>query len=154
MSLLAKILMKAKLRFGIYVVYDNNTKYVLSGNEPIRMLGYVISYFENEAKPKEGWVLYFSSKATRKHFAIGSEHFTKDGENITDLLLAELDEVDSRWRYIEGDKLELINYETNDKLKLENYDLKNFDAKKFVKDMQSGSMKEDWGDIMNKIFDR
>jgi len=153
MSLLIKVIERfVEPRFAIYIVFNNIKKYVLRGNSPVKMLGYVMGNFKNKNKPNDGWSLYFSSLATKKHFVINCDHFTIDGEDLNDSLLMDLDEVDVRWRHFKGGDLSFSNYETKEKLKMSNDDLRNIDLEKMMKDLKKSNVKEDWFDVMHKVF--
>ena len=151
MSFILNLLTKMSKRFGIYFVYQNKSEYVLKGNSPIRMIGYIMNYYTKGLHPSEGWVVYFSSAATKKHFEIGRRHFTDDGESVTQDLKLDLDEIDERWSFINGPELEFMNCNTNQKIKIQPYDTKG-GMDKVIKDMMSGIKEENMYSILDKIF--
>ena len=142
---------KVITRFRIYAVFKNETRYVMKANSPLRMAGYVMGRFKNNGKPVNGWKLFLGSAATKKYFELGNEHFTIDGEGVTKKLLDELDEMDSRWKYVEGDELEFENVKTNKKLKTSSYDLKNLNFEEMMRTVNQPKEEDLWT-VLDEIF--
>ena len=144
MSILDKFFNKLTTRFRIYFVFENEAVYVLKGNSPFRMIGYLMNYFKDDGNPTVGWKVYFGSAATKRNFEIRNEHFTQNCENVTDLFVSDLDEVDERWKYIKGPELEFLNIKTNEKI---NVEIKKID---FTKNIEK--KEEDIFSVLDRIY--
>ena len=155
MSFLDKFFNKLVTRFRLYIAYNNETKYVLKGNSPILMIGYVADYFKNGSVPLDGWALYFASGATQKHFKLDSSHFIYTGSSINDSLLKALDEMDERWRFIEGPELKFENFTTQRELPISSNNLNSIDwSSKNTEDLlkKINDRGEDWFNVMDRVF--
>ena len=154
MGILDKLFTKLTKRFRIVVVFENDTRYALSGNSPLRMAGYLMSYFKDGKEPVNGWRLYFGSNATKKHFLLTKKHFTGDGDNVTASLLQDLDDMDKRWRGANGPELEFENIKTRNKINMQIQ--KTNDIRKMMDDIyssnRSGETGEDWYSVMGEVF--
>ena len=150
-GLYLKLSGKVITRFRIYAVFEKETRYVMKANSPLRMAGYVMGHFKNNGKPVNGWKLFLGSAATKKYFELGNTHFTIDGEGVTKELLAELDEMDSRWKDVEGDELEFENFKTNKKLRTSSYDLKNLNIEEMMRTMNQPKEEDLWT-VLDEIF--
>ena len=149
--MLEKLFNSLVTRFAIYFVFNNQAKYVLNGNSPLKMIGYVMGSFAQGRHPKAGWAVYFSSKATKRNFQIHNNHFNFTGDDITDLLISDLDAVDERWQHFKGVELKFENFETKKEIKILSNALSNIDIKSYVHTYKKPPQ-EDFHSVLDDIF--
>jgi hypothetical protein len=86
-------------RWSLYVVVnDKDIAYAMHENSVIRIVGYVMEYFASGQNPVAPWSLYLNFNNTHQIIRLRHEHFTADGDNITSLLLREIQEIDPYYR--------------------------------------------------------
>ena len=107
-------------RWSLYIVKDGALQYAMHEHSVIRMVGYVMAYFAGGKSPRTPWELYLNFN--HKHITIKliPEHFTKDGKNITPLLIQQIEKIDPGWK-VKGGEPVFEEIETRKKLKISNY---------------------------------
>jgi len=112
-------LFKKTYRFRIYFVKDNESLYVLRGNSPIKMLGYLSGYYEEQQVPAAGWECHFYSAATKQFFTLDPEHFSNPENILSDRLFASLTEIDSRWEFIREPELQFLDLKQKKEIEID-----------------------------------
>jgi len=101
MGLLNKFL---GFRWSLYVVKNGNQlAYAMHEHSALRMVGYVMGYFADGGKPVEPWSLLLNFNHKHQTIALRPEHFTRDGENVTSVLIQEIEAVDPGWEVKGGE---------------------------------------------------
>lgn len=91
-------------RWSLYVVRNSNQLvYAMHENAVVRMVGYVTRYFVGGREPVEPWSLHLNFNHTHQTIRLGSHHFTADGENVTPILIREIEAIDSGWKVKGGE---------------------------------------------------
>lgn len=86
---------KFGFRWSLYITKDGkHLMYALHENSVIGLVGYVMRRFANGKVPVEPWSLYLNFNHTHQNIKLGSEHFTQDGENVTPLLIQQIESID------------------------------------------------------------
>lgn len=82
-------------RWSLYIVRDGNQiAYAMHENSVIRILGYVMDYFANGEVPVQPWSLHLNFNHKHQSFELRPEHFTPDGENLTNALIQQIQSID------------------------------------------------------------
>lgn len=93
-------------RWSLYIVQNGNQlAYAMHENAVIRMAGYVMGYFADGGKPVEPWSLYLNFNHRHQSFQLQPEHFSPDGENITPLLIQQIESIDPGWQVKGGEPI-------------------------------------------------
>lgn len=93
-------------RWSLYIVQNGNQlSYVMHEHSVIRMVGYVMGYFANGGKPTEPWSLHLNFNQKHQTIQLLPEHFTKDGENVTPLLIQQIESIDPGWQAKGGEPI-------------------------------------------------
>ena len=91
-------------RWSLYIVQNGNQlTYAMHEHAVIRMAGYVMGYFADGGKPVEPWSLYLNFNHKHQSFKLLPEHFTPDGENITHLIIQQIESIDPGWQVKGGE---------------------------------------------------
>jgi hypothetical protein len=91
-------------RWSLYIVRDGNQlAYAMHEHSVMGMIGYVMGSFANGGKPVEPWSLYLNFNHKHQLIKLGPEHFTPDGENVTPLLIQQIETIDPGWRVKSGE---------------------------------------------------
>jgi hypothetical protein len=91
-------------RWSLYIVKnENQLAYAMHEHAVMRMAGYVMSYFADGGKPAEPWSLYLNFNHNHKSIKLEPEHFTPDGENVTPLLIQQIESIDPGWKVKGGE---------------------------------------------------
>lgn len=86
-------------RWSLYVVRnDNELVYAMHENSALRMVGYVMGFFEGGNSPVPPWSLHLNFNKKHRSFELRPEHFTQDGENVTRALVEEIATIDPGWK--------------------------------------------------------
>jgi len=109
-------------RWSLYIVRDENKiAYAMHENSVIRILGYVMSYFEGGAQPVHPWSIYLNFNHTHKTIKLCAKHFTEDGENLTSQLINEIAVIDPGYRVKDGEPI-FEEAATKKRLKISEYE--------------------------------
>lgn len=91
-------------RWSLYVVYGTNQlAYVMHENNVLQMVGYVMGYYAGGARPVPPWSIHLSFNREHRSFELCPEHFTADGEDVTDLLIQQIASIDPGWEVKGGE---------------------------------------------------
>lgn len=91
-------------RWSLYIVKnENQLAYAMHEHAVMRMAGYVMGYFADGGKPIEPWSLYLNFNHNHKSIKLEPEHFTPDGENVTPLLIQQIEFIDPGWKVKGGE---------------------------------------------------
>lgn len=113
-----KNLFKPRYRWALFIVHgDTEIRYAMYCNSVIRMIGYVMGYYEHGSKPVQPWSLWLFSFPSQKRLLLQPEFFTPDGANITPDLIEAIESIDQRWK-IKGDEPVFEEYASKNKLPL------------------------------------
>lgn len=72
-------------------------------NSVLRIVGYVMSRFANGAAPVSPWSLHLNFNKAHRSFELRPEHFTPDGENVTQHLIKQIESIDPGWQVRGGE---------------------------------------------------
>jgi hypothetical protein len=91
-------------RWSLYVVRNGNQLvFAMHENAVVRMLGYVMGYFAGGCEPVAPWSLHLNFNHKHRTIQLGSHHFTADGENVTSVLIREIEAIDPGWKVKGGE---------------------------------------------------
>lgn len=91
-------------RWSLYIVQNGNQlAYAMHEHSVLRMVGYVMAYFEGGGRPIEPWSLYLNFNKNHQTIKLGPEHFTANGENVTPLLIHQIEAIDPGWKVKDGE---------------------------------------------------
>lgn len=86
-------------RWSLYIVQnENQLVYAMHENNVMGIIGYVIRYFANGGMPVAPWSLHLNFNHKHQAIKLGQEHFTPDGENVTPLLMHQIEAIDPGWK--------------------------------------------------------
>jgi hypothetical protein len=122
-------------------------------NSVIRIVGYVMGYFANGARPAHPWSLHLNFNKSHKSFELIPEHFTPDGQNISRRLLDQIQAVDPGWKVPGGEPV-FIDARTKRQIKIsESIDYS--DIQGVLDRLHDEQPKEPtFYDIMDQVFGR
>lgn len=107
-------------RWSMYVVRnDRELVYVMHENSPLRMVGYVMSRFANGSGPVPPWSLHLNFNKQHKSFELRPEHFSRDGQDVTELLTQTIEAIDPGWRVPGGEPI-FLEAKSKKRLKISN----------------------------------
>ena len=105
-------------RWSLYIVRnENELVYAMHEHSVMRMIGSVMGYFANGGKPIEPWKLYLNFNKKHQKIKLDSEHFTPDGENVTNELIKEIESIDPGWKVPGGEPV-FVDARTKKQLKI------------------------------------
>ncbi len=105
-------------RWSLYIVQNGNQLvYAMHEHSVLRMVGYVMAYFEDGGRPIEPWSLYLNFNNNHQTIKLGPEHFTADGENVTPLLIHQIEAIVRRCK-VKGGEPEVGKAASNKRLKI------------------------------------
>jgi hypothetical protein len=81
----------------------------------------VKGYFANGGKPVEPWSLYLNFNHNHQNIKLGPEHFSPDGENVTPLLIQQIESIDPGWRKVKSGEPVFQEAATKKELKISEY---------------------------------
>jgi hypothetical protein len=86
-------------RWSLYVVRDGQQlAYAMHEHSVVRMVGYVMGYFADGGRPVPPWSLVLNFNHSHRTIPLRPEHFTPDGNNVTPVLIHEIEQIDPAWR--------------------------------------------------------
>ena len=101
MSILTKLI---GFRWSLYIVQnEKQLAYAMHENSVMRLVGYVVAHFAGGREPVAPWSLHLNFNQSHKTIQLRSDHFTTDGENITQVLIREIESIDPGWRVKGGE---------------------------------------------------
>lgn len=106
-------------RWSLYVVHNGAIAYAMHEQSVLRMVGYVMSYFAGAKAPVPPWELYLNFNHKHKTIKLTPAHFTPDGENVTPLLVQQIEALDPGWK-VKGGEPVFEEAATKKKLKISN----------------------------------
>lgn len=110
-------------RWSLYVVQNGNQLiYAMHENSVMRMIGYVEGYFSGGKSPVDPWSLFINFNHKHKAIKLGPEHFTPDGEDITPLLIQQIESIDPGWK-VKGNEPIFEEVATKKRLKIMEHDV-------------------------------
>jgi len=109
------------VRWSLYIVRNNkDIIYMMKDNSVPSIVGYLMGQYANGGKPVPPWSLHLRNNGGNKEtFQLLPEHFTEDGETISNLLKEKLSSIDEKWLIFEPNSV-FIEYKTKKKLKIMN----------------------------------
>lgn len=91
-------------RWSLYVVKNGNQlAYAMHEHSALGMVGYVMGYFADGGRPVEPWSLLLNFNHKHQTIPLRPEHFTRNGENVTSVLIQEIEAVDPGWEVKAGE---------------------------------------------------
>ena len=101
MSILNKLF---GFRWSLYVVQnEKQLAYAMHENSVMRIVGYVMGRFAGGKQPVAPWSLQLNFNQSHKTIKLRPDHFTTDGENITQALTREIEAIDPGWQVKGGE---------------------------------------------------
>lgn len=138
-------------RWSLYIVRDDNKiTYAMHENSVIRILGYVMDYFSNGKTPVHPWSLHLNFNQKHQSFELRPEHFTPDGENVTNLLIQKIESIDPGWK-VKGGEPVFEEAATKKKLKISNTTVDNIDLRAMMENLDKPKEVTFFG-VMNEVF--
>jgi|GEM_PF-1964452 len=133
MNLLSKLFGKSiGFRWSLYIVRDENRLvYAMHENSVIGIVGYVMGFYANGAKPVTPWSLYLNFNHKHQTIKLGPEHFTPDGENITSALIHAIEIIDPGWKVKGGEPI-FVEAATKKRIRISNSTLEHIDLQKIL----------------------
>jgi hypothetical protein len=104
-------------RWSLYVVHNGGLAFAMHEHSVLRMVGYVMSYFAGGRAPVEPWELYLNFNHKHQTIKLTPQHFTADGENVSQLLIQQIEEIDPGWK-VKGGEPVFEEASTKRKLKI------------------------------------
>lgn len=90
-------------RWSLYIVHNGDLAFAMHEHSVLRMVGYVMSYFAGGKAPVAPWELYLNFNHKHKTIKLVPAFFTADGENVTPLLIQQIESLDPGWKVKSGD---------------------------------------------------
>ena len=148
MSFLNKFL---GFRWSLYVVKNGNQlAYVMHEHSALRMVGYVIGYFADGGRPIEPWSLLLNFNHKHQTITLRPEHFTRNGENVTSVLIQEIEAVDPGWE-VKGGEPVFEDAATKKRIKISERTLGSMDIQAMLDNI--GKLPElTFHSIMDEVF--
>lgn len=78
---------------------------------------FVMNYYKNASTPIKPWSLYLNFNHNHQAFQLLPEHFTSEGDNITSLLIKQIEEIDPKWK-VKGNEPIFEEVSTKKRLKI------------------------------------
>ncbi|MDP1527509.1 MAG: hypothetical protein Q8M20_17015 [Rhodocyclaceae bacterium] len=107
-------------RWSLYIVNNGQLAYAMHENSVIRIAGYASSFFANGGCPVEPWSLYLNFNHKHQTIKLGPEHFTPDGEDLSALLIQQIETIDPGW-CVKGAEPVFEDASTKRRLKITEY---------------------------------
>jgi len=86
-------------RWSLYIAQNGNQlAYAMHENSVMRIVGYVMGCFADGAQPVPPWSLYLNFNHTHRTIQLRPEHFTLNGDNVTNRLIADIEAIDPGWK--------------------------------------------------------
>jgi len=105
-------------RWSLYITKNGNEiEYVMHENSVLRIAGYVMPYFKGGATPNSPWTLHLNFNKKHHSFELKPNHFTPDGENVTDELIRQIESIDPGYR-VGGSEPVFMNAKTKEKINI------------------------------------
>lgn len=105
-------------RWSLYIVQNGNELvYAMHENSVMRLIGYVEGHFFTGKKPVEPWSLYLNFNHKHKSIKLGPEHFRADVEDISPLLIQQIESIDPGWK-VKGNEPVFEEVATKKRLKI------------------------------------
>lgn len=120
-------------------------------NSIIRMLGYFMSYYKSGNSPVEPWSIYLNFNHDHKSIKLRTDHFSQDGENLSNTLIKEIKSIDPNWQ-VKGAEPVFEEASTKKKIPFRSKHMKNLDIQAMIEN--AGKPKEvTFYDIMGTVFE-
>ncbi|TKB88901.1 MAG: hypothetical protein E8D40_15075 [Nitrospira sp.] len=104
-------------RWSLYVVHNGGLAFAMHEHSVMSTVGYVMSYFAAGKEPVAPWELYLNFNHKHQTIKLTPAHFTVDGENVTPLLIQQIEAIDPGWK-IRGGEPVFEEAATKKKLKI------------------------------------
>ena len=108
-------------RWGLFIVKNNkDALYVMKDNSPFGLIGFVMNKYAYGGEPVPPWSLHLHSynPKKKKTFQLLPEHFSEDGEEITELLKEKIYSLDDRCLDFDSHPV-FMEYQSKKKLKIQ-----------------------------------
>jgi len=125
-------------KWSLYFVEDGKLKFALHENSPIRLLGYIITYYEKGKYPLSPWEIHLNFNPSHTSIKIEPKYFTKTG--LSEYLIGMIKDADPDFMRKGGDPY-FVNVLTNKEIPMKHSNLSA---------IMDGEVA--YHDIMNKIF--
>ena len=110
------------VRWSLYIVRNNKDAiYIMKDNSVLSIIGYIMKKYANGGEPVPPWSLHLRINGGNKEiFQLLPEHFSEDGESISNLLKEKISSIDKKWLDFEAGNSVFMEYKTKKKLKIIN----------------------------------
>lgn len=133
-------------RWSLYIVQNGNELvYAMHEHSALRMVGYVMSYFANGGKPVKPWRLYLNFNHKHQKIRLGPEHFTLDGQNVSPLLIQQIEVIDPGWKVKSAEPV-FEEAATKKRIKIQE------DDKTWIANISSGIPELTFYRVMDEVF--
>ena len=138
-------------RWSLYIVLNGDQiTFAMHEHSVLRIVGYVMSYFANGAKPVSPWSLVLNFNHKHQTIKLDSRHFTSDGENVTSLLIQEIEAIDPGWK-VKGSEPIFEEAATKKQLKISGYEIGKTDITEYIKNFDKPP-EITFFTVMEKVF--
>lgn len=145
-------------RWSLYFVTNGRElRYAMHEHSVIRMIGYVMSYYANGARPVSPWSVHLNCNKKNESFELHPEHFKSNGDGVTDALIHRIQSIDPDWQ-VRGAEPVFEEVPSRRRIKIANPMSEAGDAEAIKQHMQStlsGVPREQtFFDVMDQVFGR
>lgn len=109
------------VRWGLIIVKNNkDALYVMKDNSPWSLVGFVMGSYAHRKEPVPPWSLHLHCYNPKKKgtFKLIPEHFSEDGEDVTDLLKEKIYSLDNKSYDFDGHPV-FMEFESKKKLEIQ-----------------------------------
>ena len=143
-------------RWSLYVVANGKElRYAMHQHSVLRIVGYVMRYFAGGGRPVPPWSLHLNFNKAHQSFALTPEHFTPDGENVSEALIHAVAQIDPGWRVAGGEPV-FEEVPSRRRIKIADPIADHGDADKIYKKLQARlggePQEETFFDVMDRVF--
>ena len=122
-------------RWSLYIVLNGDQiAFAMHEHSVMRIVGYVMNYFANGAKPISPWSLVLNFNHKHKTIKLDSRHFTQDGESVTSLLINEIEAIDPSWK-VKGSEPIFEETVSKKRLKISSHEPGKMDIAEMIKNL-------------------
>lgn len=140
-------------RWSLYIVRDGTKlAYAMHENSVARLAGYAMAYFAGGARPVPPWSLYLNFNRAHKTILLEPHHFTSDGENVTQALIAEIEAIDPGWK-VKGAEPIFEEAATKKRLKLSEHPTGRIDVEAMLRNLDK-PREITFYSVMDEVFGR
>jgi hypothetical protein len=140
-------------RWSLYLIMnEKEVRYAMHENNVMRILGYVMGYFEDGDSPKAPWSIELSFKGSQRRIRLQAIHFENNGTRVSEELMKQIEALDPNWQVAASTPV-FEEFTTKKKLPITNFGIENFDASSLIESMRRPAQTTFFS-IMDTIFQK